>query len=205
MPFVPAPQIVRVEVRALYLGQHIENVFDIDALTAVGPGEIDDITNLVSVWAQAEYWPLLPNTCQLTEVVGTDMGDENGGTHTIIPEGTVVGGRSGDPMPNETSFCVSLRTGSRGRSARGRKFVLGILKDDTDANSLIGTLPADFVAAFQTLVTTMTTNGFAWVIVSYIHDNAPRVGGPVYFPVTTCVAVDNLLDSQRRRKPGNGT
>jgi hypothetical protein len=205
MPFVPAPQIVKVETRALFNGQHVENSFEFDALETVTQAIVDEITNFVSVWAQAEYWPLLPTIVQLLEVVGTDMSDENGFTHTIVPSGTVVGGRGGDCMPNETSFCVSLRSSSRGRSARGRKFVLGILKDDTINNDLIGSMPADFVGAFQALIDTMTTEGRPLVIVSRISGGAPRVGGPVYFPVVTAVAVDNTLDSQRKRKPGNGS
>src|SRR5215204_6364246 len=91
MPFVAAPQIVRVNLRALFAGSIVENVFDVDALTAVSAGEVDDITNLVSVWAQTTYFPILPAAIQLQEVTGTDMGEENGLTHTIVPEGVVTG------------------------------------------------------------------------------------------------------------------
>jgi len=205
MPFVAAPQIVRVNLRALFAGSIVENVFDVDALTAVSAGEVDDITNLVSVWAQTTYFPILPAAIQLQEVTGTDMGEENGLTHTIVPEGVVTGGQSGDVMPNETTFCVSLRSGNTGRSARGRKYVLGLRKSECTGNTLEAASVVAFVSAFQDLVEALATNGFAWVVVSRVTNNAPRVGGPVYFPITTCVAVDNLLDSQRRRKPGNGS
>jgi hypothetical protein len=205
MPFVPAPQIVKVEVRATFDAQHVENSFEFDALETVTQPIVDEVTNLVSVWAQAHYFPLLPTVISLNEVVGTDMSDENGFTHTITPAGSVTGGRGGAPMPNETTFCVSMRSGSRGRSARGRKYVLGILKDDTSGNSLIGPMPGNFVTAFQELIDTMATEGRPYVIVSRISNGAPRSGGPVYFPVVTAVAVDNTLDSQRKRKPGNGS
>jgi hypothetical protein len=46
--------------------------------------------------------------------------------------------------------------------------------------------------------------GYVWVIVSYITDNAPRVGGPVYFEVNDILIVDDVIDSQRRRLPGRG-
>jgi len=51
----------------------------------------------------------------------------------------------------------------------------------------------------------MTDNGYAWVVVSYITNLEPREGGPVYYPITTISITDLVVDSQRKRKPGNGT
>lgn len=205
MPFVAVPNVVEVEVRCLFQGQKIENRFTIDALTTVTDSILDDITNAVSVWAQETYFDNLPNAITLTEVVGTDLSASDGAQHTIVPEGTVTGALADAAMPNEVTFCVSHRTAARGRSARGRSYVLGITKGDCTNNLLSDARVNAFVSNFNALRTAITDGGWNWVVVSYRHDNAPRPGGPVKYTITNSIAVDNVLDSMRRRKPGNGT
>lgn len=205
MAFVPAPNIVMVELRCTLDGQNIENRWMFNALTTPTPGIVAEITNLVSVWAQNAYFDWLPNAVQLREVVGTDMSVQNGVQHTITPEAAVLGGLIGEAMPNEVTLCVSLRTGVRGRSARGRTYVLALVEQHVTQNTVAQVLIDAQVATFQALIDTMTTNGRPMAIVSYRSNNAPRVGGPVYFLVETAVVTDSIVDSMRRRKPGVGT
>lgn len=205
MPFVAAPNIVSVEVRALLDGQHIENRFTIDALTAVTPTIVADITNVVSNWAQATYFDQLPAQVQLSEVVGTDLTTDTGSQHSIAPESAIFGTASGAAMPNEVSLAISLRSASRGRSARGRSFVLALSRDGVTGNNVSAGYGGALVAAFATLLDAITTEGWAWVVVSYRHDGALRPGGPVYFPITNVLITDNTVDSQRKRKPGVGS
>jgi hypothetical protein len=42
-------------------------------------------------------------------------------------------------------------------------------------------------------------------VMSRVSGGVPRPGGPVYYPITTVVSTDDIVDSQRRRKPGNGS
>lgn len=205
MPFVPAPQIVMVEVRATFAGQEIENRFHVDALTAVTPTVVDDITNLVNVWTEATYFDILPRAISLRETVGTDLTTATGYQHTIVPAGPFIGGLDADAMPNEVTFCVSLRSSSRGRSARGRAYVLGLAKGDVEDNNLDPGRAASYVDAFQTLIDTLDTNGYAMCVVSYIADGDPRPGGPVYFPFVTATFTDLVVDSMRSRRPGVGS
>jgi hypothetical protein len=74
-----------------------------------------------------------------------------------------------------------------------------------DANNVTGTFASSIVSAVQTLINELTDGTRLPVIVSYIHDNAPRVGGPVYFPILSAASADTLVDSQKRRKPGVGS
>ncbi len=108
-------------------------------------------------------------------------------------------------MPNEVTFCVSLRSASRGRSARSRSFVLGLVKADVNGNNLDTGVANNYVSIFQSLIDAIATEGWALVVVSYITNGAPRVGGPVYYPLLTATMADTVVDSQRRRKPGNGS
>jgi len=205
MPFVAAPNIVMAEVRALLDGQKIENRLMVNANAPVTPTILDSIAVLVNDWAQATYFDVLPLQVSLTEVVTTDLTTATGGQHSIAPTGPFVGAYTGGSMPNETSFCVSLRSASRGRSARGRAFVLAVPRDQVGGNYVTAPWAASAVAAFQTLIDDLHTAGFDLTVVSYIADNAPRVGGPVYFTIVTALAVDLTLDSMKSRKPGVGS
>jgi len=205
MAFVPAPNIVQVELRCLLAGQHIENRFTINALTTPTDAIVDSITNVVSNWAQATYFNQLPNAVQLTETVGTDLSVVNGAQHTIVPSSTVLGGLTDPAMPNETTFCVSHRSGARGRSARGRSYVLAVPKGQVTANEVSNAWATNVTAAFNTLRTDISTEGWDWVVVSYRSGNAPRPGGPVFFSILTSIFTDLVVDSMRRRKPGVGS
>lgn len=205
MPFIAAPNIVSVELRCRLDGQGIENRFTIDALTTPTPTIVDDICNLVSVWAQGTYFDHIPDAVQLIEVVATDLSASDGVQHTIVPEGTVVGGLAGVVMPNEVTFCVTHKSASRGRSARGRSYVLALNKASVTSNTLDSGLANSFVSDFDALRDVMTDQGYSWVVVSYRHDNAVRPGGPVYYPITGSSYADLIVDSMKRRKPGVGT
>jgi hypothetical protein len=205
MAFVPAPNVVMAEVRALLDGQKIENRFMIDTLAAVTPSVVADVANIVNIWAQGEYFDHLPAAVSLAQVVATDMSDVAGAQHSIAPTGAFVGAIAEAPMPNEVSFCISLRTASRGRSARGRSYVLATTKETVSGNLILAARADQHVADFNSLITAIGDAGWVWIIASYRADNAPRVGGPVYFPITNCLYTDLTVDSMRRRKPGNGT
>jgi len=205
MAYVPAPQIVSVEIRALKANQQIENRITVDALTTVTPTIVDAITNLVSVWAIGTYFDHLPSSVTLREVVGTDLTTQNGYQHSILPEGTVAGALNSEPMPNESSFTITHRSSSRGRSARGRSYVLGLIKGDVAENVFSATRANEFVGDFNALRDVLSNAGYAWVVVSYRTNNAPRPGGPVYFPINANGYADLIVDSMRRRKPGVGS
>jgi hypothetical protein len=205
MPFVAAPNVVQVEIRALLDSQRVENVFDIDTLAPVDATVVDDVCNIVSVWAQEVYFPLLPGTVSLTEVFAKDLTSIDGAQHSIAPSGTVVGGNGAASYPNETTFCVSLRSAASGRSARGRKYVLAITTGLITGNHLNATLRGQFVAAFEELRSRIATAGWLWIVMSRVSGGVARPGGPVYYPITTVVSTDDIVDSQRRRKPGNGS
>lgn len=207
MPFVPSPNIVQVEVRAILDGQRIENRFMINVHQQPTPAICNTVAVIVGNWVIAEYAPLLPVAVQLTEVYVKSLEEQNGPEHTFTYATPLFGGRVEEVLPNETSFCISLRTGNIGRSARGRVYVLAICKVSQLGNRIAVADANNFRDAFDALRATLTESEepYDWSIVSYRANNAPRPGGPVYFPVTTVTYVDTILDSQRRRKPGNGS
>jgi hypothetical protein len=109
-------------------------------------------------------------------------------------------------MPNEVTLCLQLKTASRGRSARGRLYILGLSRSDvTGENTFWDVRAADLIADFNALKTAIDGAGWKLVIVSYVTAHAPRVGGPVYFPVESFAFSDLVVDSMKSRKPGIGS
>lgn len=205
MAFVPAPQIVETEIRALQAGQKIENRIMVDALTTVTPTILTDVANTVLNWASTTYFLNVTNNVTLTEIVATDLTTQNGQQTTVIPSPGVQGSAGNDPMPNESAFCVSLRSTSRGRSARGRFYAFGLDKELVVENDVTGGYRTAITGAVQSLIDLIANQGYQLVVVSYIANGAPRPGGPVYFPIVTAVSVDATVDSMRSRKPGVGS
>jgi hypothetical protein len=205
MAFVPAPNVIMVEWRATLKGQKCENRMMWDVLTVPTPANLVDFATFAWDWWENTYAAVITTAVNLREVVVTYMGVENGDQYTYAPDTTTTGDISTQGLPNETSLCISLRTGQRGRSARGRWFMFGIpISVMADENNVSGSYATSSVSALQTLINDVTGGGNLPVIVSYITDGAPRAGGPVYFTITTALLVDTVVDSQRRRKPGVG-
>lgn len=205
MAFIPAPNIVMAEILATKDSQKIENRFMVDVLTTPSPTIVENVANIVNVWAQDFYFDHLPNSITLRGVQATDMSTQNGSQVLITPTGPFAGALAGPHMPNEVTFCLQLKTASRGRSARGRTYVLGVSRSDvTGENTFWDVRATDLVNDFTELKSRITTAGWQWVVVSYRNNKVVRPGGPVYFPIESVGYNDLIVDSMRRRKPGIG-
>lgn len=205
MPFVPAPNIVEVEWRCLRNAQKVENRLMVDMLAVPTAVAMQDLAEVCWNWWQNNHAAKLPIGVNLREVVCTSQHAINAPQVTYAPSTTVTGTGTGAAQPNEVSLCVSLRTGARGRSARGRWYMLGITQSSmADDNNVSAAYASQCATSLQQLVNDINATGVVAVIVSYVSQKAPRPGGPVYFPITGTQVVDNVVDSQKRRKPGVG-
>jgi len=204
MTFVPAPNIAMVEMRAVVANQKVENRIMVDCLAPPNPVVLSDLATIAATWWGSDYADFVHTTVQLTEVVATDMGNLNGSQFVFTPGTTITGGQGGDPMPNEVSYCASLRTASRGRSARGRFYTLPMARTSVVVNNFTEAYVTGITTALNLLRGTIEGAGYLPVIVSYVSNKVPRPGGPVYFPITNVTSVDSIVDSMRRRKPGVG-
>lgn len=206
MPFVPAPNIVMIEWRATRNAQNIENRVMVDMLEEPNIIAMSDLAIVCWDWWENVHSNHLHASVNLREVVATSLHEADGPQYSYAPDTTTVGQLDGTALPNECAFCVSLRTGHRGRSARGRFYTMSVAQAQMlDDNNLTPTAVADLVSDLTALRTAINDPGLLLTIVSYRTDNAPRVGGPVYFPVSGATAVDATVDSMKRRKPGVGS
>jgi len=205
MAFVAAPNIVQVEWRYLYEGQKCENRINVDNFGPPGVSDLNVLATAAWNWWENVYSLKINEAVTLASVVCTDMGLQNGSQVVYAPDTTTKGQVLGAVLPNETSFCISLHTDSRGRSARGRWFVAGVTDAYRATPNTLNVIDAEALrAALQNYINTTIEGARATVIVSRFANGAPRAGGPVYFPITAAAVTDLILDSQRRRKPGFG-
>lgn len=205
MAFVPAPNIVQCEIRALLDGQHVENRFYVNCLHEPTTADLNTIANALSGVVSTDWVPLLPLSWIGNEFFLRSLHTENSPQLTVpLPAGSFTGTHGIPQLPNNCTLCVSLRSSFAGRSARGRMYWQALCEDQVTLNQVLPTPAADITNAVRAIDVAMTANSFDFTIVSFINNGAPRVGGPVYFSINSVLIVDTVIDSQRRRLPGRG-
>jgi len=206
MPFVPAPNIIQAEIRSRLDNQQIENRIFVNVFHEPTVADMTAIAVQLASTVQVLWVPLMPLTWVCTEFFLRSMHAPNA-PQASFPQaaGSNTGTAVSPQMPNNVTLCVSLRSNFAGRSARGRLYWQALNEAQVTGN-LVNQGSADaIVQAVRDIDVRMTSIGFAWSIVSFFNNNAPRPGGPVYFEVNDVMIVDLVVDSQRRRLPGRGT
>lgn len=205
MPFIPAPNQVQVEMRALNDGQHVENRIFVNVFHEPVLADMIAIANVVSNAVITQFLPILPTALRYTELFMRSMHVQNGPQATFPFPGVSGQGTVANPaLPNNVTLCVSLRSNFAGRSARGRLYWLALYESVVAANTVDSGHATAITSAVQFLNSAITTIGYDWQIVSFFSNGIPRPGGPVYFSVADAIIVDPIVDSQRRRLPGRG-
>lgn len=204
MAFVPVPNVVMAEIRSEYLSQRVENTL---YFRFAGPPETTDLATLAE--NLRDWWTTGPRAALganmfLREVYLTLLTTETSPTYSLVVTGDPGGPAVGEATPGSVALCVSFRTSGRGRSSRGRNYVCGFTEAQVNGNFILQSAVDEVVDAYNLLLTNdVNSNGWTWVVVSRFTGGAPRTTG-VFAPVTAAVAVDNAVDSQRRRLANRG-
>lgn len=192
-------------------GQKVENTLFVQNNVAWEAVDLEELCNQVIIWWTENYGPQVSDLVSLREVVATDLTAETG-AQIAVDGGGVIGGQIGGALPGSCSLAVSFRTALRGRSFRGRNYVVGVpIEQMADTAAVQSTWAAAWIAAYEEFQTTISTGGWEWVIASRFEGVDPDTGKPipreagVMTPVVTITVVDFVIDSQRRRLPGRGT
>jgi hypothetical protein len=178
--------------------------------TAINLTILNTLATDILAWWQDAYAGLASDNVRLREIVATDMGSPTGPQVSIAAPIGTVGDQSGPQLPNNNTLTVSFRTANRGRSFRGRNYVVGLVRDNVLDNNVVIGYANQVQTVYEQLLPTGTilTDG-TWVIASRFSGvdgdgkPIPRAVG-VTTPVTSVVIVDGIVDSQRRRLPGRG-
>lgn len=211
MPFVPVENTALVEMRYTYQGEPVENTlyflseiaFDVAALNALGLACRD--------WWTTFLFPLQSVHVSLREVFVTDLTSDISPAVSITAGLPSAGSIAGEAMSNNVAPCISFKTANRGRSFRGRNYLVGINIDQVSGNAIVGTYATAMTSAYEELFSIAGALDLTWVVVSRfsgftIVDGkkvpTPRAAG-LATPIVSVLFTDLTVDSQRRRLPGH--
>lgn len=208
-PFVPAAGTIQVDLRFRLDDQWLSNTFYASKIVGTPTSaEMATLGSLVVGWYTNDYRNQLPTAVTLNEIYLRDISQQSGPILSVTSTLPLAGALTGQVLPNNVTFTVSLRTGLAGRSYRGRIYVTGIRFADvasSEPNSLVAARANGIVASWNALRNALLVNlqPYQMCVVSRYTNLAPRTTA-VVTPVTNVLAVDRVLDSQRRRLPKRG-
>lgn len=210
MPFIPVPNTALAEIRMLVDSQKVENTLYFLYDLPPNAADLNSLGEALVNWWVTNMAPLTPETTILREVVCTDISSESGPQVTNTPAADGFGTMATETLPSNCSFTISLRTALRGRSFRGRNYVVGLGISQVVGNNLVSGYADAFVDAYTLLIGIAEALSSTWVVASRFSGvdpdtkkPIPRIAG-VTTPITTVLYVDLVIDSQRRRLPGRG-
>lgn len=203
MPFIPAVNVARVEVRLTQDAEQVENTFHFLHTSAPNQGDLDSLTNAVYIHWRENMLPIQAANVTLREVYARVLTTQQGLESTSAGVPGDIGELTSPPMPNSTTIALSLRTGFSGRSSRGRVYWVGTVEDMVTQNRYETASLTLIKAAFDGMVgPAAVAAGWIWVVTSYRHNGAPRAAAQS-LTITQTLFTDNVVDSQRRRLPNH--
>lgn len=203
MPFIPAENVVQVELRFIQFAQQVENTLYYYSADSFGAGDLPALTEMVGDWWDAEIRPYQSSSVTLNEIYATDLTSNVSPVYSDTSRNGQAGGNGATAgLPGNVSIVVSFRTQGRGRSARGRNYFIGLVEGAAVGNT-VDPLVASAIEEGYNAMSTYVTFPWQWIVLSRYFEGAPRTEGLIQ-PVTNAIIVDSNLDSQRRRLNGRG-
>lgn len=108
------------------------------------------------------------------------------------------GGVANEALPINTAVCVTLRTGARGRSARGRKYIAGWAEAAAAGGQWSAGTATNALAYVQAILAQITAAGFTPVIRS-IQENGVKLTVANTRAITSSQVRNTQVATQRRR------
>jgi hypothetical protein len=209
MVFVPVPDVCAIEMRFTRGGQQVENTLSFHNNLGVDTTNMLTLATLCAEWWYNTLRAVQANSLVHTEVYARSLDSDVAPTVTYTGRSGATGALATGTtlLPNNVTFCISFRTNGRGRSYRGRNYLLGMTSAwKADVNTVDTGYANAAVAAYEELLPggTYDPTPYRWVVASRYYNKAPRNPG-IAIPITTVLYVDNNIDSQARRLTGRGT
>lgn len=204
LPFQSVPGGIEATVMFRLDNQVVENVLHFDNDLPPDLAKLQAVAEMVAAWVADNYIAPLSTSLSFFQVTAKSLVNQFDFVYDMPINPTIEGSATGNAMPNEVALCMSLRTGLAGQSERGRAYVPGIPVASVTQNLVSGTFASNMLAAWNELIIAAPAAGVTWAVLSRETAGAPRANG-VLFEITSVTLVDLYVDSQRRRKPGNGT
>lgn len=165
---------------------------------------LEDLGGSVLSWFSSNILPYLHSTSALRGAQVTDLTTDSAPSVYVAHTSLEAGGVStGSPLPGNATMVITFRTAQRGRSARGRNYIIGLPATETNGlDRMMTTWVSNILDGYADLSVVETGTSTTHVVVSRFHNKVPRSSGvTIEINEYTC---DGVIDSQRRRLTGRG-
>jgi len=202
-PYIPVFNVAEARLQFITPGGQAENVLNFELPDSSNIVALEELAGDLKLWWLDEMVSLSNSGCALQQIVVTDLTTNTGPQVTYI-DGLPASATGGDSLPMNVTVAVKHVTLDRGRSKRGRSFIIGPPATAIDSGDVIN---AAYLTAADNAFNDLRVGNFAdhnetFGIVSRCTGNAWRTTG-VFTPVVHS-STDRVFDCQRRRLTGRG-
>jgi hypothetical protein len=149
-----------------------------------------DVYNAINAAVSQQMWAGVVGTASVIDVLTTKLDGSAATVHHATGSPTKWSGTTGGGAILQGAGVVTLRTGFRGRSYRGRIYLPWIAEDDqTDGILLAGNVTAA-QTAWSTFMAAVKAAGYPIHVLSRLHSTSTEI---------VSVTVEPYLKTQRRR------
>jgi hypothetical protein len=112
---------------------------------------------------------------------------------------------AGDSMPLQDSVTLLKKTGVGGRQGFGRAYFVGLAEADCDKGFISGARAVGLNTLAPQLAASISCDDgtYQYLFEPVLYAPVPA-GAPRVTRITACVLSDNVIKTQRRRRPGKG-
>jgi len=199
MDFIPAAGVVKTAMQFSLAGQEAIWTFHFKRTTPWTQLEREALNDALAGWWTSAMKIYMNANIGLVSITTTNLDTQEAPSSVKIISPAEVGTlSSGAAASNNIAMCATLRTALRGRSYRGRLFLGGFgVAQLQDALTFTSSALAVIGAALASLKAAVEALGAVWVVLSKWHNGSARTTA-VATPITA-IAIDQYIDSQRRR------
>lgn len=203
--FIPVADTASVELIYALNQEIVENVFHVQKGTPYSLSDLQAVRGIVNTWDAAGGATYRGANSFLNRIRTRALDSVGAAFEDYTLPVARQGLQGGSALPGNATWCLKKATLSSGRSHRGRWYYVGLTSAffGTTADNISALAAANVLATLNSLIAALAAGGHTMVVVSYVSNKTCRPIG-ITTPVTQFVAVDNLIDSQRRRLAGRG-
>lgn len=203
MAFIPFINVAEVVFKGTLAGQQCYLTFGIRKGSAIGGTDLSDIADVFDAWWATDFRAELSTNYNAGSIKVTDLSSDSAPTFEKPVTAPTDGAVASASVPNNVAMVVSFLTANRGRSYRGRNYVMGVPSADLDTNTSFESSSCAAVQLdYEQLQLALAGAGFEHVVLSRFNAGAERAVG-----VSTAVETyraNTPVGTQRRRVTGHG-
>lgn len=200
--YIPVEATVKVEMIYTTPGGSAENTLYFKHPDGWSAEEAALLAADIAGWQDTSLAPLQSNQVALRLIKVTDLESETGFAIDVAVTPTQAGELTSPILPGNVTGAIKFGTNARGRSYRGRNFVLGLTEAEVVGDTIDLTVATAYEIAYGVLLDAIDRSGTQHVVVSLCHDGVWRTTGVA--TVITSYSMEQTVDSQRRRLAGRG-